>query len=129
MAKKQYSKEEIENIVQEFEDKEKFTLWQFDSMDSYVAITHPNDLDNWLDKCFKIPKITQRNEKEKSDIKSVRKLFLETYFPTHTEEAIKARKAEEKARKESEKAQREAEKNLSAKEKRMLELKRRYNIE
>lgn len=130
MAKKQYTEDEIKEIVEKFiNEKENFNLWQFDSMDAYVAINHPEDLDKWMEKCFDIPKKKQTNGKPRSDIKTIRKMFLEDYFPDHTEEAIKQRKLEDKEKKAREKAEREARKKLSDKERRILELKQRFNIE
>lgn len=100
MAKKDISREYISAIAENFEANEKDGVWNLDTMDAYVAFNHPEDIEKWAKDCSAINKVTRKDGKTRSDTKAVKKLFLETYFPEHTKEAIEARK---KAKRDSKK--------------------------
>lgn len=127
-TKHSLSEQGMEKLIADFEKIENHTFWSFDTMDAYVMYKHPEQLDEWLDIAFSVPKTKDCNGAERSDIKEVRRIFVEKYFPEHTEEAIKARKEAEKAKRKADKEAKKAEEaSKSATEKRKMQLERILN--
>lgn len=121
MKEKTFTREEIENTIAEFKanglNKTKLTR---DFMDNVVAKLHPEDINEWVEKCSSFPAKTRKIggvEKNVPDDKSVRKYFIEKYLPEFTDEAVAEAKAKKKAEREARKAEREAEKNKTPEEK------------
>lgn len=128
MAKKvikSYTEESLRADAYKFEHEEDFkkTDMTIDWMDAYVALIHPEKIDEWVEYCVKVSlKETTAIDKkgnniERVDSKTIRNHFIEMFFPNMTDEAISARKKAEKDKKAAEKAERERVKNLSPEEK------------
>lgn len=128
MAKKvikSYTEESLRADANKFEHEEGFkkTDMTIDWMDAYVALIHPERIDEWVKCCVDVePKDTKATDKNgdiirRIDGKTIRNNFIEMFFPNMTDEAIKARKDAEKARKEAERAEKERVEQLSPEEK------------
>lgn len=98
-------------------NKTKMTL---DWMDTYVACNKPDEIEKWAKECAGIdPKeITDKNGNQftRANVAEVVKLFLNTFFPDFTDEAIAKKKEEAKKKKQAEKEEAEALKQLSPEE-------------
>ena len=128
MKKTSLTKEEVDEIV-EVHIKEKLnkTKLQLPFMDSYVAFYHPDKVEEWVDECLAIERVDRKVGGKDTKIKNVagvRKLFLEKFFPYYSDEAIKARKEEERARKQAIKAEKDADSKLSNRERLIKNIKK-----
>lgn len=117
MAKKEYTREGIRADIEAFcEGKFSKTNMTIDFMDAYVAWFRPETIDTWIAKCLEIPMTTRKiggADKNAKDIKQIRKLFIDTYFPEQSDEAKQAMKEAKKAEREAKRAEKEAEKNMT----------------
>ena len=128
MAKKEYTRESIAADIEAFCDgKFSKTNMTVDFMDAYVAWFRPETIDTWIAKCLEIP-MTKRKiggeDKDVKDIKQIRKLFVDTYFPAQSDDAKQAEKDRKKAEREAKKAEKEAEKNMTDAERLRLKMER-----
>lgn len=100
-------------------DKLSKTKVSVDFMDYYVSYEKPETINAWMKACLAVPltekKIGGKVRKAK-DIKKLRDVFFEMYFPNHTEEALAKKKAEEKKKKAEAKKENEAFQKLSPEE-------------
>ena len=130
MAKKEYTREDIAKAIEEFcKEKGSFskTSMTIDFMDAYVAWFRPETIETWISNCLEIPMTTRKiggEERQVKDIKQLRKLFIDTYFPEQSDDAKEAEKARKKAEREAEKARKEAEENMTDAEKLRLKMER-----
>lgn len=117
MAKKEYTREGIRADIEAFcEGKFSKTNMTIDFMDAYVAWFRPETIDTWIAKCLEIPMTTRKIggvDKDAKDIKQIRKIFIDTYFPEQSDEAKQAMKEAKKAEREAKRKEKEAEKNMT----------------
>lgn len=128
MKKTSLTKEEVDEIV-EVHIKEKLnkTKLQLPFMDSYVAFYHPDKVEEWVDECLALGRVDRKvggKDTKIKDVVGVRKLFLKKFFPDYTDEAINARKEEERARKQAKKAEKDADSKLSDRERLIKNIKK-----
>lgn len=119
------SKEQIEKDIAEWREKHKVnkTVLSFAWMDSYVIyFCNDKQIDEWSIKASDVPKVEKKKGGSVSNVKKVREMFLETFLPDLTDEAIEKWKEDEAKRKEAEKAEMERLKNLTPAEQLKLKL-------